>query len=36
MPVGARDWAGTLYFLFQTSVVPSLLTVSKYRIKNTK
>ena len=31
-PGGARDWTGTLYFLFQTLVVPSLITVSKYRI----
>ena len=28
-------WTGTLYLLFQTLVVPSLITVSKYRIQNT-
>ena len=33
---GARLYIGTLYFLFQTLVVPSLITVSKYCIQNTK
>ena len=32
-PGGARDWTGTHYFLFQTLVVPSLVTVSKYKIQ---
>ena len=35
-PRGAGDWTGTLYFLFQTLVVPSLITVSKYSMQNTK
>ena len=33
---GARHWTGTLYFLFRTLVVPSLITISKYHIQNTK
>ena len=36
IPGGARDWTETLYFLFQTLVVPSLITESKYRIQNKK
>ena len=32
----ARDWTGTLYFLFQTLVSPSLITESKYHIQGHK
>ena len=35
-PGGARDWTGTLYILFQTLVIPSLITVSKYPIQKKK
>ena len=35
-PGSVRNWTGTLCFLFQTFKVQSRLTISKYRIQNTK
>ena len=33
---GARNYTGTLYFLFQTLVFPSLITESKYHVQRYK